>query len=331
MKNQMMTPEQAAARIDAGATLVIAGDEEVLTKLPRGRWIGGTTVYFMTETGGHVDRENVFVTELEAAEDARAVLYEGEDLPSLTMGRFDNGLSVILIPAFSKAHEAYAIHGAEYPGLFDQPVMGWITGVHLDELASATPKVIDGTTGRVHQEGALVLHVNLSASRSANVEILNLFTQDDSGPELTFPATGFAAETARIDGKEVDFAKWVEAQGIDTRLPLVANYAGALVNVSFQSVGPEGVAFYAPVIEGVSYRLAASPGDYATVFARQAQGDGAQELSCNCILNFLFGELQDKRTGSFTGPVTFGEIAYILLNQTMVRLQLHGQDQAAVA
>lgn len=331
MKNTLMTPAQPAERIQTGATLVIAGAEEALAALPRGRWIGGTSVYFMTGSGGHVDRENLFVTEIEAAEDARSALFDGEDLPNLTMGRYDSGLSVILIPALRKAHETYAIGAADVPGLFDQPVMGWITGVHLDDLARVKPKVFDGSRGIAHDEGAMVPHVKLPAGRSANVEIVNLFERDESGPEIRFPATGFTAQRALVDGQEVDFAARVEAQEIDTRMPLVANYAGAMINVSFQSVGAHEVAFYAPVVEGVPYRLARSPGDCASVFAQRAEGDGTQELSCNCILNFLYGELKSKRTGSFTGPVTFGEIAYILLNQTMVRLQLHHLDQAAVA
>jgi hypothetical protein len=41
-------------------------------------------------------------------------------------------------------------------------------------------------------------------------------------------------------------------------------------------------------------------------------------FSCNCILNFLYGELEGKSIGTFTGPVTFGEIAYQLVNQTLV-------------
>jgi hypothetical protein len=36
----------------------------------------------------------------------------------------------------------------------------------------------------------------------------------------------------------------------------------------------------------------------------------------------LYGHLEGKRTGSITGPITFGEIAHQLLNQTMVRLYL---------
>jgi hypothetical protein len=48
-------------------------------------------------------------------------------------------------------------------------------------------------------------------------------------------------------------------------------------------------------------------------------------FSCNCILNYLYAELEGKQTGNFTGPITFGEVAYQLLNQTMVYLDI--QDQ----
>ena len=41
-------------------------------------------------------------------------------------------------------------------------------------------------------------------------------------------------------------------------------------------------------------------------------------FSCNCILNFLYANLEGMRTGEATGPFTFGEIAYIQLNQTLV-------------
>ncbi|EEX13304.1 conserved hypothetical protein [Citreicella sp. SE45] len=332
MKNAMMSVAEARARIEAGAVLVIAGSEEALSSLPKGRWIGGTSVYFVTETGGRTDRENVFVTEIEAAEDARPVLYRGEDLPSLTMGRYENGLSIILIPAFSKAHEAFAIRGAEFPGLFDQPLMGWITGIHLDDLGEVTPKVFDGARGEMHEDGAMLLHVKLPAGEVADLDILNLFEPDMSADEISFGETGFGAKTAMVNGQEVDFAAYLVEKGIDTRCPLVANFAGAMVNVSFQAVDPAaGVSFYAPVIEGMTYHIARTPGDYASEFAARAQGDGTRELSCNCILNYLYGELESKTTGGFTGPATFGEIAYMLLNQTMVRVNLRAAEAAQVA
>ena len=160
MINKMMTVHEASAKINAGATLMIAGDEAVLAQLPKGKWIGGTSVYFMTETGGRVDRENLYVTELESASNARSVLYSGEDLRDLTMNRFDNGLSLILIPFGSRAHRDFGLHGIEYNGIFDQPLMGWITGVHLDDLGEVSPKVFDGATGQAFDEGG-----RLSSSR----------------------------------------------------------------------------------------------------------------------------------------------------------------------
>lgn len=333
MKNTMMSVAEASQKIEAGATLVLAGSEKALSQLPKGKWIGGTSVYFVTEEGGKVDHENVFVTEIEKAVNARAVVYAGEDLPSLTMNRFDNGLSMILIPAFSQAHSDFAIKGAEFPGLFEQPLMGWITGVHLDDIGSAKPKVFDGATGQAHEEGAAALHVELSAGDVADLDILNLFEQSETSDVITFDADGFGAKTAKINGEELDFAAYLNEAGVDTQLPLVANYAGAMVNVSFQSVDAEnGVAFYAPVVAGVEYHIAKPMGDdYAKAFAASAIGDGAAELSCNCILNYLYGELEGKKTGSFTGPATFGEIAYILLNQTMVRLAVKDAAKSAAA
>ena len=328
MKNSMMTMAQAAQKIEDGAVLVLAGSEEALSKLPRGKWIGGTSVYFVTEEGGKVDRENVFVTELEDATDARPVLYQGEDLPNLTMNRFENGLSMVLIPAFSEAHQAFALNGSSYPGLFEQPLMGWVTGVHLDDLGTTTPKVFLGSTGEAYEDGAAQLHVEVADEHMAEIDILNLFEQDDDADVINFVDDGFNAKRAIVNGEEVDFAEYLDAKGVDTKLPLVANYAGAKVNVSFQAVdSDDGVAFYAPVVAGTDYRLAKSPGTYAEVFASRVKGDGTHELSCNCILNYLYGELEGKSTGTFTGPATFGEIAYILLNQTMVRLAVSSADE----
>ena len=323
MKNAMMPVAEAAALIEAGKVLVVAGSEAALSQLPKGCWIGGTSVYFMTDTGGREDRDNLFVTEIIAAEDARPVFHAANDLPNLTMTRFDHGLSMILIPAFSAAHEAFALHGSRYPGLFDQPLMGWVTGVPLDADESVTPKVFDGARGMAFEEGAMVLHVKLPAGRVAEIDIVNLFEPDPSGDEITFAATGFSAQTALVNGREVDFARYLSETGVETRCPLVANFAGARINVSFQSVEPgKPVTFYAPVIEGVRYRVAKLPGDHDSEFAARVQGDGRRELSCNCILNYIYEELEAKTTGSFTGPATFGEIAYMLLNQTMVRLHI---------
>ena len=75
---------------------------------------------------------------------------------------------------------------------------------------------------------------------------------------------------------------------------------------------------------GVDYHFAKPIADYGNKFRQQLAGyrtDGVQ-FSCNCILNFLFGELEGQRISELYGPVTFGEIGYQLLNQTLVVLRI---------
>jgi hypothetical protein len=45
-------------------------------------------------------------------------------------------------------------------------------------------------------------------------------------------------------------------------------------------------------------------------------------FSCKCFLNYLHADLSGDKALSITGPATFGEIAYVLLNQTLVYLEL---------
>lgn len=323
MKNELLTLPEAAARIRAGHILSIAGPDALLAQLPRGQWIGGTTVYMLTEDGGARVEDRLFCSTFESATGASIRHLAPDALPGLAEGRTAQGVTVLLIPAFSAAHSRFALDGTTYPGLFDQPLMGWITGVPVEEIGTATPAAYDGTTGTRHTEGAVALHVALPADTSATLDIVNIFTPADA-VTLTFPETGFSTRRAEVNGQPVDLAAWLTDQGIDTRLPLIANYAGALINVSFRQVDPATgeVSFYAPVIAGVDYRLATAMPDYAAAFATTLGTGGDGMLSCNCILNYLYGDMAGKRTGRFTGPVTFGEIAYILLNQTLVKLDL---------
>jgi hypothetical protein len=332
MKNEMLSLSDTAARIAAGDIMSIAGSEEMLAQLPKGNWIGGTTVYFVTDTGGTMVRDQLFCTTFEKAVSATPRYLATGDLAQLASGYVAGGVTMIMIPAFSAAHEAFALHGQEYEGLFDQPLAGWVTGVHLDDIGKVTPKIFDGRTGQSHSDGAVLLHVALPSGAAVELDILNIFQQGDAqGATIRFAQNGFAAHTAIVDGTEVNFAAYMAQNNIDTSLPMVANYAGALVNVSVRSVDAAAgaVNFYAPVVAGVDYRFAPPLASYADAFAARTSGAGAGQYSCNCILNYLYGDMEGKKTGNFTGPVTFGEIAYILLNQTLVRMDIQAQAKAA--
>jgi len=157
----------------------------------------------------------------------------------------------------------------------------------------------------------------------AKLGIINLFKQG-KGDVITFPDGGFEIRRCYVNGAESNLAEYLVSKKIDTRLPLVADYSGAMINVSFQEVDAEKgvVKLYAPVFTGVKYRIAEPVADYIGSFGKALPKGIQPVFSCNCILNFLYSELEGKATPGMTGPVTFGEIAYQLLNQTLVYLTI---------
>ena len=325
LQAQLLSVQQVAALIESGAALLVAGDEALLATLPQGQWIGGSIPYFMAESGGIVSQEQVFVHHLPAVINQITVAsYDEERLWQVVEDAPDNGFSVVILPAGSEIHTSFARNAPNYPAMFIKPIIGWISGVHLSQLGQQTPKVFNGQQGSVSSQDAVVLHAQLPDDLSATIGIINLFKPGD-GDTFLFPETGFHTKTCLVNGQEKNFADYLLSQKIDTRLPLVANYCGAMINVSFQGVNEaeQEVNFYAPVFEGIEYKLAQPVSDYAADFqAALPENLEAITFSCNCILNFLYGELENKRVGNLYGPITFGEIAYQLLNQTLVYLTI---------
>jgi len=325
--NTLLTVQEAAALIEAGKVLALAGDEALLARLPKGRWIAGTIPYFVDAAGGQETRERVFATELgHAGADGVAVrTYSVDTIANIASDAPDNGYTIVILPAGSAVHTEYANHGRDYADMFFKPIVGWIAGVHLDDLGKVAPKVVDGSTGTLHAGDAVALHVTLPADLTAVVRILNLFKQDPQGDVITFAETGFGATTCKVNGVDTVLADYIAARGLDLKLPLVADYSGAQINTSFQGIDTDGktVRFYAPVFPEIEYRQAAPVGDYVHEFEALAAGThGDVEFSCNCILNYLYGGLAGRRTGDLRGPATFGEVAYQLLNQTLVYLDV---------
>jgi hypothetical protein len=319
--NRLMTVDEAAKLIAAGRFLMLAGDEALLRGLPSGNWIGGTIPYFMAEHGGLATRALLFVTEIPATAGAPEIrLYDITDLEHVCEDGPANGFSLIIIPAFSGTHSLYARKAPDFADMFVKPIVGWIAGSHLDDFGKVAPLVVSGPARTFDGERAVVMHVPLPESAFARIEIFNTL-QQGKGDSLRFPETGFSASRCRVNGVDTDFAAYLEAREADVRLPLVADYGGASVNVSIKGVDPAAgrVDFYAPVFDDVEYRLAA-PADFS--LARGAEVDHPPLWSCNCILNYLYCGLEGRTTGALTGPMTFGEIAYLLLNQTQVYLSI---------
>lgn len=315
----------ALAAIRSGAYLSIAADEALLRRLPPGNWIAGSIPYFMAQDGGETSREKLFLTELPThAGQPQLRWYDLANLHKVALDAPAHGLTVLIVPAFSDVHSLFAREAPAFEDLYMKPLVGWIAGIHLDDLGKAAPVVANGQSLVFSTDKALAVHIPLPESIYPRIDILNLF-RPGPGDVIRFPSTGFSAQECFVNGQLVNLAQYLSSRNVDTRLPLVADYSGAMINVSFKAVDAAAgqVDFYAPVFDDVEYRIAEPVPDYGKAFAQALPGDAlAARWSCNCILNYLYGELEGQRTGPITGPMTFGEIAYQLLNQTMVYVNL---------
>ncbi len=323
----LVTRDQLIEKIKRGDYLMIAADESQLSDLPSGNWIGGTIPYFMSEEGGLVDKSRIFVHTLEGispGKTPRISIYDINSISRIAQETPEQGFTFVILPALSEIHLSYAKNAPDYPNMYFSPIIGWIAGIHLGDLGKLTPKVGFGpANGMLAENQVVAMHVPLPDHQLANINTVNLFSQGD-GPAFTFAETGFHVSSCNIDGQASNLADYIKTNNIDTRLPLVANYCGVMINVSIQQVNDKSVDLYAPVFADVTYRFAKPVENYIETFERELPKSDTDKIafSCNCILNFLYSELEGKKTGKIIGPITFGEVAYQLMNQTLVYMTL---------
>jgi len=316
---------EVQAAIAAGESMCLAGSREALSQLPKGNWIGGTITYFMAEEGGLFAEDRIYVTRVpDFALGAEVKEYGADDLAQLYRDAPVNGFTHLVLPAATKVLRVFAEQAPDYEGFLIRPVVGWVSGVRVDRIGIDSPAVFNGKSGGVFEDRAVAMHVALPANKMADLEIVNIFESGD-GDVIRFDKIGFCATDCRIDGQPVNLADYICERGIPTEFPLVGDYNGSSINVSFLSVDPVArtVQMYAPVFPGVDYRFARPVEDYSDAFAKAiVVEDERPGFACNCILNYLYGKLEGKMTGPITGPITFGEIAHQLLNQTVVQIYL---------
>lgn len=163
---------------------------------------------------------------------------------------------------------------------------------------------------------------------------LVLWTKEGAGINYTDVfVTDFTDVIANFSIKEYNAAEITPANLADyyienklnLSLPLVADYSGAAINVCVQAVDEEKkeVSFFGPVLRGQEYSIAEPIDDLFGTFSNALPKDTSGLIcSCNCMLNYVNIEMENKLLGDYRGPFTFGEIAYVLVNQTMVTLSL---------
>ena len=323
---KLVSVKEVKTAIEKGKVLWLAGDGQLLKKLPKGRWIGGSIPYFMSEDGGKTSKDFIYVAELNPAlaKHLRVKFYNISTISNIAKEAPDHGFTILLIPAFTDVHASYAKTVPEYEDMFMKPIAGWVTGVHLDDLDSVKPAVFNGASGESSADKALAMHISLVDNKVAQIGIVNILKQG-VGDTFEFLETDFEAKNCLINGKEKSLADYLDKNKVDLKRSLVADYSGAMINVSFREVKKESgvTSFYAPVFKGVEYKLAEPVNDYVSAFQAAIPDVEEVTFSCNCVLNYLYSDLEGKKTGNIKGPMTFGEIAYQLLNQTLVYLTIH--------
>lgn len=320
----LITLEETVELIRKGRLLHIAADDTLLRQLPKGKWIGGTTPYFISEEGGIFTKDRLFVNEIDYAEEAKIAAYGKYNIFQIVEECYDNGLTMLIMPFGSEVVAKYAKEAPEVEELLLHPTIGWVAGADLENGGEI--KVYNGENGESYTDKAVVMYLKLPEGKNAMVNLVNIFTDDKTDPIIRFNDNELSATKCTVNGQEVNFAEYIEKKRIDVKMPLVADYNGSYINTSIKGVENGTVGFYAPVFRNVEYRFATHVEDYVENFQKNIAAAGAKNpvFSCNCILNYLYGDLNGKKLPSFTGPITFGEVAYQLINQTLVYCEILG-------
>ncbi len=329
-KSTIISVEKVKELLKAGKKLALAGDEKVLSKLPKGNWIGGTTPYFITEKeGGEFNQEKIYAEEIpEFAESFKIETYDEYNFDEISQNLYENGFTICIIPAFSDIHEYFALNNWKIKNLYKNPFVGWVSGFDLNSK-NGTAKIFNGILGESFTDKAVAIHVKLPQNKKAGVNIVNIFSQNQNTDEIKFLKAGFHAENCLINNSKVNFADYLALKNIDTKLPLVADYSGIKINVSIKELDKDNkiVHFYAPVFENRIYKTADPIENYTKEFKiKVPELYNQTAFSCNCILNYLYGELENNKI-TIGGPITFGEIAYGLLNQTLVYMTINNNNE----
>lgn len=325
--------------IGEGRVLLLAGTEEDLASLPEGCWIGGTTGYFVTPQGGVAATGQIFYADFTAiANGANWRSFDAGNIHEIGQHYPHNGFAILILPGFSNLLGQVSGRIMEFDGLYNLPLMGWVSAVALkglpDKLPLERPKTFAGGP-QAEDERAAVLYVSLPEQCFAQLHIANLFAPG-TGPEIRFPAAGQTSDgDCLIGGERRNLARYIAERGIDRRLPLIADHEGALLNVAILMADvPTGrMTFLSPVSAALTYRFAEEVLDYTAEFTRAAAEIELDKAAhaCICALHYHYAGLtlgKDETSPlppggpDITAPVTFGQIAYTVLNQTLTCLTI---------
>ena len=181
IKKTIETVETVSKLINDGKLLSLAGDEKVLSQLPKGNWIAGTTPYFITErNGGEFNQDKIYVEQLsDFSEEYIIETYSEDNFDEISDNFYKNGFTIFIIPAFSDIHEYFALNNMKIKNLFKNPFVGWVCGFDLN-AENGIAKTYNGLLGENYTDKAIALHVKLPENYKAGANIVNIFKQDNN-------------------------------------------------------------------------------------------------------------------------------------------------------
>jgi hypothetical protein len=320
--SKLLNYDETVKQINSGKLLVISAPTEMIEKLPKGNYIAGSAYYLITEGKGEEDNDKYYVEELsnDIIKDYKIITYDEGAIKDINKNIPQNGFGYCLIPFACKTHFEFALNAPNYDEFTMKTLYGFISGVRKEDVGIKKAIVKDGSTNTIYEDKAVVLNVELNDNYYSEIDIINPFEADKS-VKIEFLENTFEVKDAIINGKKVNLLQYLKEHNIDTRYPIINDAFGAKINISFFKVEEDKVIMGSPVFKGAVYHFAKKT-NYIEELAK-LKIDEKPTLSCNCFLNYLYMGLENKTLNrSITGPATFGEIAYRLLNQIIVNLHI---------
>ena len=324
MKQGLYTVEEISTMIREGKKLLLAGDAKLLSQLPKGNWIGGSTPYFILYPEQMIEfSDKLFVTSLPDFVEAMEIReYDEHNIKNIYSDAPQNGFTVLIIPFGSPVFPEFAVNATTYHDFARYPLCGWIAGQPLSVIHTEKSYVRSGVSDDLYSGRAVAMHISLPADKYAEIQMFNPFEQGD-GDVITFDYSGQLIKDAFINGKKRNFAEYLREMKIDTgKFPLVANYSGAMMNINCIAINDE-VLCSAPVFNHVEYSI----GKISDNLSEPELNSEKIAFSVTCATNFMQPDFCRKYIKKMNGPVVFGEIVYQLVNQTTVYVTIDDVQQ----
>ena len=325
MTQGFFSPEEVSAMIQAGKKLLLAGDAKLLEQLPKGDWIGGSTPYFILYPEQMVESyEKLFVNCLPDFVEAIEIReYDSSNIKDIYSDAPRNGFTVLIIPISSPVFPEFTMNAPGYKDFARYPLCGWVSGQSLEVIYSEKKShTASGVGPNVYSDRAVAMHISLPANKYAELHMFNPYEQGD-GDVISFDYSEQVVKDAFINGTKRNLAEYLRETKFDvSKFPLVANYSGAMMNISCYTVN-DVVLMSAPVFEHVEYRV-------AKINDQLPEPDLNSDkiaFSVTCAINYLQPEFCRKYMKKMNGPVVFGEIVYQLVNQTTVYVTIGDVQQ----